>query len=309
MFAHVHVSGGMPPVRIISNLETHMKHVFQSLLSCALLLACTLVARAQEQNEMRLWTSKVGTTTTARLISANPDSATLERPDGTTIRVPLVSLSLLDQQYVGARADSAPAKTSPIEAKTPPAAPPLPENFPKDEISDTIPWLRELKSRPIAFEFTDYATKQKKTQEFFRGKYVYIHTGHLSRSFSIQLTQLKLLHAKYGDKGVAFITVLHPPQTYYAQTDDFKNKKEISDFLDQLVKDYGVEWSLSYADSGSENPLAKKIARERNFQWLIGPDGKLVHSRVLYERDYYSRDGFLNLNRALGLIFGETVIR
>jgi hypothetical protein len=62
--------------------------------------------------ELRTWTSDVGTTMEARFVAIvlrmNQRAVKLQKPDGTTIEVPLHRLSLADQQYVnsGSQPDS-----------------------------------------------------------------------------------------------------------------------------------------------------------------------------------------------------------
>ena len=49
---------------------------------------------------LRTWTSSVGSKIEARLIRKKRDSVTLEKADGSSLKVPLDKLSKADQDYV-----------------------------------------------------------------------------------------------------------------------------------------------------------------------------------------------------------------
>jgi glutathione peroxidase-family protein len=262
------------------------------------------LSNAQETKELRLWTSEAGTTLQAKMKSATADSVILEKPNGKTVTVSLKSLSELDQKYI----TSDGVEVDPFaETKEPPAvaavAPKLPESFPKDPLLETIPWLKRLSEAPLEFQFTDFKTDKKMTQDDFKGKYIYLHTEIVTPDSGNRLKELKLLLDKYGNQGFVIISFFKNPNAFrYAENEDFKNKRAIKAYFENLIKDYGANWPISYCED-TEDPVIKKLSREKDFQWLVNPEGNIICSQIC---SYRTQDvSNLPLKEALEKIFGR----
>ncbi len=259
-----------------------------------------MIAPVQSEEEYRVWTSAVGSTLQAKMKSVSNDEVSLERADGKIIIVPIVSLSRLDQEHVKTKLSNLEGNNIVNEQVA--QVPELPDSFPKDIVSDTIPWLKKLKEEPLKFHFIDYIRKKDKTQDVFKGKYVYIHTYNINPTMGNRLAELKLLHAQYSDKGFSILTIFSTPEYIYRDSEDFSSKRKIEDFFQKSLKDYGVDWNIAYSED-AVNPVAKTISREPSFGWLIGPDGKLIHSKISDYSFRTSDTSVISLNEALKIIF------
>ncbi|WP_009960543.1 hypothetical protein [Verrucomicrobium spinosum] len=75
-----------------------MKKTVSGALALALLMASTSGTGAAPQPELRVFTSKQGSTLKARFSAVAGDQVTIVREDGRTMTLPLSALSMVDQE-------------------------------------------------------------------------------------------------------------------------------------------------------------------------------------------------------------------
>lgn len=260
---------------------------------------------ADETVLFREWTSTVGTKIEAKLVSASGDKVKLLRLDGSSIEVPVNSLSAADQDYVRTKltppGTKQAAATSPASAGAGSAtsAPPLPANFPKDPALESIPTLKRKRDNPIEYSFQDYITKKTITSRDLKGKYVYVYTdSFITTSNQTELAALKLLHDKYGPRGFTAIAIQYRRYSAEYQTKTRNN-------LEQAIKDYGISWYVTIPSKEGLHPLMDKFMDDVSLGWLLDPEGRLVHSNVHINSIPAAKiKNYTTVGYALGRIFG-----
>lgn len=258
----------------------------------------------------RTWTSAVGTTVDAKLVSRAADKVKLEKTDGAVIEVPLASLSADDQALV---VKTIPLKSEPKSPAKPASpevaeAPPVPADFPVDSILEIIPVMKKKKTQGVSFSFTDSITSRAITSNQLKGKYVYLHTLFFSNPQSRQLEELKLLHAKYASRGFEIVSI--NPYTYNSSNTPTRfTSRAVRENMRQAVADYDITWYISFPSDEGKNPLLEKLSDETQINWLLDPEGRLIHTNItsggVITTRMTQRGEFLPLTRALQLIFGD----
>lgn len=261
-------------------------------------------AVAEQGSNLRVWTSQVGTKIEARLKSVIGNKVVLEKEDGAVLEVPLTSLSPDDQAWVA-------RQTKPVVASAPKVSPGgivIPADFPVDEKIEGDPLLKRRRAESWTLSFTDAVTKKQVSAASLKGKVVYVHSLDLSSAAGASVLQsLKALHDKYAKRGFEIVTLhtfLNPPDS----AAESLTRKAVFENAKKLREDIGIEWSLMVHDKGW-NPLTEKLSGQQYLRhgWLIDPDGRLLHSRVVASSStkQAGNERYLTLASALAAIFPE----